>query len=113
MKHKTEVFEIFQRHVSRSELMTGYKLKHIRTDNRIEFNNVSFSDFCNKTDVHHEFTNIYTPEQDGVCERANQTILNCVHSILTHSLHSLLNFGLMSVFIMDTHRIYCVIVIRR
>ena len=65
--------------------MTGYKLKHIRTDNRTEFNNVFFSNFCNKTGVLHKFTNIYTPEQDGVCERVNQTILNCVLSILTHS----------------------------
>ena len=85
MKHKTEFFEVFQRHVSRSELMTVFKLKHIRTDNGIEFNNVSFSDFCNKTGVQHEFINIYTSEQDSVCKRANQTILNCVCSILFHS----------------------------
>ena len=64
--------------------MTSYKLKHIRTENGTKFN-VSFSDFCNKTGVRHEFTNIYTPEQDGVCERTNQTILNCVCSILFHS----------------------------
>ena len=85
MRHKTEVFEIFERHVSRSELMTGHKLKRIRTDNGTEFNNSHFSNFCNKSGVKHEFTNFYTPEQDGVCERANQTILNCVRSILTHS----------------------------
>ena len=41
-KHKTENFEIFQRHVSTSELMSGYKLKHIRTDNKTKFNNASF-----------------------------------------------------------------------
>ena len=85
MRHKTEVFEIFKRHVSRSELMTGHKLKHIRTDNGTEFNNKNFSEFCSKSGVRHEFTNFYTPEQDGVCERANQSILNCVRSILTHS----------------------------
>ena len=43
------------------------------------------SDFYYKTGICLEFTSIFTSEQDGVCERANQTILNCVHSILTHS----------------------------
>ena len=36
-----------------------------------EFNNKHFTDFCNKSGIKHEFTNFYSPEQDGVCERAN------------------------------------------
>ena len=33
----------------------------------------------------HEFTNSFTPEGNGICERANQTILNCVRAILMDS----------------------------
>ena len=85
MSHKTEVFEIFKQHVSRSKFMMGYKLKHIRTDNGMEFNYTYFFDFCKISEVYEEFTNFYTPEQNEVCEKASQTILNYVPTILTYS----------------------------
>ena len=33
----------------------------------------------------YKFTTVYTSEQNGICERANQTILNGIQTILTDS----------------------------
>ena len=85
IEEKTQVFEIFKRHIIRAERLSGYKLKTIRTDNGTEFKNLSFDSYCIENGIKHEFTNQYTPEQNGVPERANQTILNCVRAILMDS----------------------------
>ena len=50
-------------------------------DNDNEFNNQSFWEFCNEIWVKNEFTNIYNPEQDILCDHANQSIMNSLCSI--------------------------------
>jgi len=84
-RDKTQVFEIFKKHITRAERFLDKKLKFIRTDNGLEFDNQHFESYCGQTGVQHEFTNAYTPEQNGVCERFNQTALNNVRSILHSS----------------------------
>lgn len=39
--------------------------------------------------IHHKFTNVYSPEQKGVLERLNQTIMNGACSVLNKSKLSL------------------------
>ncbi|GBO30536.1 Retrovirus-related Pol polyprotein from transposon TNT 1-94, partial [Araneus ventricosus] len=85
LREKSEVFRVFKNHVSRAERFIGRKVKYIRTDNGSEFTNDNFKTFCADNGIKHEFTNIYTPEQNGVAERYNQTALDCSRCMLADS----------------------------
>jgi transposase InsO family protein len=85
IREKSEVPEILKRHINRAERFIGYKVKAIRSDNGTEFVNKNLDSFCNQLGIKHELTNVYTPEQNGVPERFNQTILDCVRTILCES----------------------------
>lgn len=82
MREKSQVSEILKRHITRAERFLESKVKAIRTDNGREFINENFDSFCNRLGIKHELTNVYTPEQNGVAERFNQTVVNCTRTIL-------------------------------
>lgn len=54
---------------------TGKKIKTFRTDNGTEYLSGEFDKFCRVNGIHHEETVTYTPEQNGVAERMNRTII--------------------------------------
>lgn len=85
MTHKSDAFKIFKLHLTRAERFLGKKVKAIKTDNGKEFDNDHFKNFCEEQGIKPEFTNIYSPEQNGISERFNQTVLNGVRSILSES----------------------------
>lgn len=85
MKSKTEVFDIFSDFVNMAEKQTGQTLKAIRTDNGTEFVNQKFGNFCNEKGVIHQRTIPYSPQQNGVAERYNRTIMERVRGMLLDS----------------------------
>lgn len=85
LTEKSKVFEVFKRHVTQAERSLDCRVKSIRTDNGREFDNASFDAFCKEHGIRHEFTNTYTPEQNGIAERYNQTVLNGARTILDES----------------------------
>jgi transposase InsO family protein len=58
------------------------KLKKIRSDNGTEFKNTQVEDFLDDEDIKHEFSAPYTPQQNGVTERKNRTLIEMVRTIL-------------------------------
>ncbi|KAL0292972.1 UNVERIFIED_CONTAM: Retrovirus-related Pol polyprotein from transposon TNT 1-94 [Sesamum radiatum] len=85
MKHKSEVFEKFQNWKTLVENQTGKTLKALRTDNGLEFCNQQFSDLCDKFGIKRHRTTPYTPQQNGVAERMNRTLLDKVRCLLISS----------------------------
>ncbi|KAL2251745.1 UNVERIFIED_CONTAM: Retrovirus-related Pol polyprotein from transposon TNT 1-94 [Sesamum indicum] len=85
MKHKSEVFEKFEKWKILVENQTGKKLKSLRTDNGLEFCNQSFSEMCEKHGIKRHKTNPYTPQQNGVAERMNRTLLDKARCLLVSS----------------------------
>ncbi|KAL2232022.1 UNVERIFIED_CONTAM: Retrovirus-related Pol polyprotein from transposon TNT 1-94 [Sesamum indicum] len=85
MKHKSEVFEKFEKWRVLVENQIGKRLKSLRTDNGLEFCNQSFSDLCGKYGMKRHKTNPYTPQQNGVAERMNRTLLDKVRCLLISS----------------------------
>ncbi|KAK4402106.1 Retrovirus-related Pol polyprotein from transposon TNT 1-94 [Sesamum angolense] len=85
MKHKSEVFEKFKMWKSLVENQTGKKLKALRTDNGLEFCNQQFSELCQEFGIKRHRTTPYTPQQNGVAERMNRTLLNKVRCLLISS----------------------------
>lgn len=75
------VFEIFHRLVERQ---TGKKLRCIRTDNGGEYTGV-FHQYYRAQGIRHEQTVPKTPQENGVAERMNRTIVERVRCMLSQS----------------------------
>ena len=64
---------------------TGLRVRAIRTDNGGEYTSQQFNEFCADKGIMHQFTNPYTPEQNGISERLNRTLIESARSMLYHA----------------------------
>ena len=62
---------------------TGQFIKCLRTDRGGEFNSEKFNEFCKENGIKRQLTTAYTPQQNGVAERKNRTVMNLVRSMLS------------------------------
>lgn len=85
IQKKGDVFRIFQKWKARAETETGRKLKVLRTDGGGEYTSTEFGRYLEKAGVKHELTIPRTPEQNGVAERLNRTLMESVRSLLADS----------------------------
>jgi hypothetical protein len=60
----------------------GLKIKKIRSDNGTEFKNSQIEGFLEDEGIKHEFSSPYTPQQNGVVERKNRTLLDKARTML-------------------------------
>ena len=67
------------------EKSTGRKLKAIRTGNGREFTSKEFEAHLTTEGVRHELTIPKNPEQNGVAERINRTLVETARSILVNA----------------------------
>jgi transposase InsO family protein len=58
------------------------KVKKIRSDNGSEFKNLQVEEYLKEEGVKHEFSAPYTPQQNGVVERKNRTLIDMVRTML-------------------------------
>ncbi|KAG6446041.1 hypothetical protein O3G_MSEX004231 [Manduca sexta] len=63
----------------------GNHIIRLRTDNGGEFQVQELKDYCKKNGIKQEFTCAYTPQQNGVAERMNRTLMNKVRALLLES----------------------------
>ncbi|PNX68425.1 cysteine-rich receptor-like protein kinase 25-like protein, partial [Trifolium pratense] len=54
----------------------------LRTDRGGEFNSNEFKEFCEENGIKRQLTAAYTPQQNGIAERKNRTIMDMVRSML-------------------------------
>jgi hypothetical protein len=60
----------------------GLRIKKIRSDNGMEFKNSQIEGFLEDEGIKHEFSSPYTPQQNGVVERKNRTLLDMARTML-------------------------------
>jgi hypothetical protein len=58
------------------------RIKKIRSDNGTEFKNSQIEGFLEEEGIKHEFSSPYTPQQNGVVERKNRTLLDKARTML-------------------------------
>jgi transposase InsO family protein len=58
------------------------KVKKIRSDNSTEYKNTQVEDFLDEEGIKHEFSASYTPQQNGVAERKNHTLIEMTRTML-------------------------------
>jgi IS30 family transposase len=66
----------------RVEAETGQRLGVLRTDRGGEFNSASFLEYCQTEGVRRQLTAPYSPQQNGVVERRNGTVVGASRSML-------------------------------
>ena len=54
----------------------------IRSDNGTEFKNIKIEEWCDEEGIKHEFSATYTPQQNGVVERKNKTLITLARAML-------------------------------
>ena len=85
LKSKDEVFETFLVWKKMVENQTGRKIKVLRSDNGTEYRNDQFFYFCKEEGISRHFTVRDTPQQNGVAERMNRTMLEKVRCMLSNA----------------------------
>ena len=69
----------------------GLKIKHIRSNNDTEFKNTSLDDYLDELGITHELSAPYTPQQNGVMERKNRTLIEMAHTMLDEYSHLIIS----------------------
>ncbi|MCO5581903.1 hypothetical protein L7F22_035792 [Adiantum nelumboides] len=82
LKAKSDVFAIFQHYVSMVENETGCKIQTLRTDRGGEYMSGAFKDFLGKKGIKHQCTMPYRPQQNGVAERKNRSLMDMARCML-------------------------------
>nr|GEY39177.1 putative ribonuclease H-like domain-containing protein [Tanacetum cinerariifolium] len=65
-----------------TENLKDLKVKIIRCDNGGEFKNQEMNELCTKKGIRREFNNARTPQQNGVAERRNRTLIEVARTML-------------------------------
>jgi len=79
---KSEAFHQFKTFKAFVEKQTGLFIKCLRTDRGGEYNSNAFKEFCKEHGIKIQLTTAFTPQQNGVAERKNRTIMNIVRAAL-------------------------------
>ena len=58
------------------------KLRAFRSDRGTEFNSMEFKEYCDGLGIKHYTTTPYSPQQNGVVERRNQTVIEMARCLL-------------------------------
>jgi len=85
LKSKDDTFAAFIEWKVMIERQTEKKVKVLRTDNGGEFCSDAFDDYCRKEGIVRHHTIPYTPQQNGVAERMNRTIISKARCMLSNA----------------------------
>jgi transposase InsO family protein len=82
LQEKSQTQETLKGFLRRAQNEFGLRIKKIRSDNETEFKNSQIEGFLEDEGIKHEFSSTYTPQQNGVVERKNRTLLDMARTML-------------------------------
>jgi hypothetical protein len=82
LQDKSETQGTLNRFLRRAQNEFELKVKKIRSDNESEFKNFQVEEYLEEEGIKHEFSAPYTPEQNGVVERKNRTLIDMARTML-------------------------------
>ncbi|GKC39888.1 retrovirus-related pol polyprotein from transposon TNT 1-94 [Tanacetum coccineum] len=88
LRKKSQAPEMIMSFIRMVENQNDVKVKQIRTDNGTEFRNHELESFCDERGISQNFSSPYTPEQNGVAERKNRTLIEAARTMLNGSVLS-------------------------
>jgi transposase InsO family protein len=82
LQEKFETQGTLKRLLRRDQNEFELKVKKIRSDNGSEFKNLQVEEYLEEEGIKHEFSAPYTPQQNGVVERKNRTLIDMAMTML-------------------------------
>ncbi|GKB00065.1 putative ribonuclease H-like domain-containing protein [Tanacetum coccineum] len=82
---KDETSGILKAFITGIENQINHRVKKIRCDNATEFKNKQMNQFCKMKGIKREFSVARTPQQNGVAERKNRTLIEAARTMLADS----------------------------
>jgi len=82
VEHKNQVLCEFENFRALMETQKGRKIKCLQSDNGLEYVNKRFDEFIRKHGITRRLTVPYNPEQNGVAERRNRTLMETARCLL-------------------------------
>ena len=85
LKRKSEALEKFKEFKVAVENESGMKIRSMRADRGGEYLSGEFKHYLKKCGIRSEFTAAYSPQQNGVAERMNRTLMEAARSMMSHA----------------------------
>ena len=85
LKSKDQTLDTFKRFVTMIEKLTGYEIQFFHSDRGGEFMSNEFTKFLEEKGITRETSAPRTPQQNGVAERMNQTLIGGARALIHHS----------------------------
>ncbi|GJT10342.1 retrovirus-related pol polyprotein from transposon TNT 1-94 [Tanacetum coccineum] len=81
LKKKGDAADCIMSFIRKMENLNEVRVKELRSDNGTEFRNHKLEELCDEKDISQNFSSPYTPEQNGVAERRNRTLIEAAKTI--------------------------------
>ena len=85
MRHKSEVPEKFKEFEALTTVDCGQQISKLRSGNGCEYSSQEFEAYLKSKGIQHELSVAYSPQQNGVAERLNRTLMESARSMLAHA----------------------------
>lgn len=85
LRHKSEAFEKFKEFEAMVARQTGSRIKVLRTDGGREYLSNEFKSYLKGKGIVHQTTVAYTPQQNGVAERMNRTLVESARAMIANA----------------------------
>ena len=82
LREKLKAFEKFKWYLARVEKETGKILKYLRSNRGGEFISNEFNNFCIERGIKRQILAPRTPEQNGLVERRNRSIMDFARTLM-------------------------------
>jgi transposase InsO family protein len=82
LQDKSETQEALKMFLKRAQNEFDAKVKKIRSGNGSEYKNTQVEDYLDQEGIKNEFLTPYTPQQNGVTERKNRTLIELARTML-------------------------------
>ena len=85
IRHKSEVLDKFKEFEAATTTDSGEEVCVLRSDNGGEYVLLEFETYLKSRGIRHELTVPHSPQQNGVAERMNRTLMESARSMLAHA----------------------------
>ncbi|TYK28868.1 gag/pol protein [Cucumis melo var. makuwa] len=85
MEHKSEALEKLKEYETEVENLLSEKIKILRSDRGGEYMDLRFQDYMIEHGIQSQLSALGTPQQNGVSERRNRTLLDMVRSMMSYA----------------------------
>ncbi|GKD75178.1 retrovirus-related pol polyprotein from transposon TNT 1-94 [Tanacetum coccineum] len=80
---KDEASKVIISFIKKTQVNLQLQVQRVRTDNGTEFKNKALAKFFDEVGISQQFSAARTPQQNGVLERMNRTLVEAARTMLT------------------------------